>query len=54
MEIRTAHGEINKLSKLTGFSRQAVSRALKFKTNTEDSKRIRKLALLRGGVTSKD
>jgi hypothetical protein len=53
MEIRTARGEINNLSKLMGISRQAISRALKFRTNTDDSKRIRTLAIKRGGVEAK-
>ena len=44
------NGEINKLAQLLGVARKTVSEALNGQKNTPLARKIRKLALDRGGV----
>ncbi|HBK31194.1 MAG TPA: hypothetical protein DEF88_04650 [Porphyromonadaceae bacterium] len=49
-EILMKHGERGKLAKMFGVSEVTVRSALKERTRSELSQRIRKAALARGGV----
>ena len=49
-KVFVMHGEINKLAQLLGVARKTVSEALNGQTNTPLARKIRKLALDRGGV----
>lgn len=48
--ILVPHGEINELAKLMNVSRVTVRHALYFRINSEISKKVRCLAIKRGGV----
>lgn len=48
--VLVEHGEINKLAQLLGVARKTVSEALNGQTNTPLARKIRKLAIDRGGV----
>ena len=50
--VLTKHGEKQKIAMLMGVSRITVKDALSGKTNSELSKRIRKIAIDRGGKES--
>ncbi len=50
--ILTKHGEKQKIAKLMGVSHITVKDALSGKTNSELGRRIRKLAIERGGKES--
>lgn len=50
--VLTKHGEKQKIAVLMGVSRITVKDALSGKTNSELSKRIRKIAIDRGGKES--
>lgn len=49
-EILTKHGERREIAKLFNVSEVTVRSALKGRTRSELSKRIRELAIQRGGV----
>lgn len=48
--VLVEHGEIVKLAQLLGVARKTVREALSGQTNTPLARKIRKLALDRGGV----
>ena len=48
--VLVEHGEIVKLAQLLGVARKTVREALSGQTNTDLAKKIRKVALDRGGV----
>lgn len=48
-KIVVMHGEMNEISRLMGCSREMVSLSLSFRKDTDLAKRIRKMAILRGG-----
>ena len=48
-KIVVMHGEMNEFSRLMGCSREMVSLSLSFRKDTDLAKRIRKMAILRGG-----
>lgn len=43
------HGEVGEISRLMGCTRQMVSSSLAYRKETDLAKRIRKMAILRGG-----
>lgn len=49
-KVLVMHGEINKLAQLLGVARKTVREALSGQTNTPLARKIRKLAIDRGGV----
>lgn len=49
-KVFVMHGEINKLAQLLGVARKTVREALSGQTNTPLARKIRKLAIDRGGV----
>lgn len=49
-KVLVEHGEVAKLARLFGIARKTVSEALSGQTNTDLAKKIRKLAIDRGGV----
>ena len=49
-KVLVEHGEIVKLAQLLGVARKTVREALSGQTNTPLARKIRKLALDRGGV----
>ena len=48
-KIVVEHGEVGEISRLMGCTRQMVSLSLSFRKETDLAKRIRKMAILRGG-----
>jgi predicted transcriptional regulator len=48
-QILVERGEVNKIAELMGFSREMVCKSLRYKKNTDVAKRIRKMAVERGG-----
>lgn len=49
-KVLVEHGEVAKLARLFGIARKTVSEALRGQTNTDLAKKIRKVAIDRGGV----
>lgn len=49
-KIVTSRGEVNKIAMLMGCHRVVVSRALNFQCDSVLARKIRKMAVLRGGV----
>lgn len=49
-KVLVEHGEVAKLARLFGIARKTVSEALSGQTNTDLAKKIRKVAIDRGGV----
>lgn len=49
-KVLVEHGEVAKLARLFGIARKTVSEALSGQTNTDLAKKIRKLAIDRGGA----
>lgn len=43
-------GEVNKIAKLMGCHRVVVSRAVNYQCDSSLARKIRKMAILRGGV----
>ena len=43
------HGEVGEISRLMGCTRQMVNNSLAFRKDTDLAKRIRKMAIMRGG-----
>ncbi len=50
MQILTKRGEVTSICYLLNVSRVTVIGALKYRTNSELAKKIRSLAIQRGGV----
>lgn len=48
-KVAVEHGEVNEISRLMGCTRQMVSNSLAYRKNTDLAKRIRKMAIMRGG-----
>lgn len=48
-KIVVEHGEVGEISRLMGCTRQMVNNSLAFRKDTDLAKRIRKMAILRGG-----
>lgn len=49
-KVLVEHGEVAKLARLFGIARKTVSEALNGQTNTDLARKIRKMAIDRGGV----
>lgn len=49
-KVLVEHGEVAKLARLLGVARKTVGEALSGQTNTDLAKKIRKVAIDRGGV----
>lgn len=49
-KIVVDRGEVNKIAKLMGCHRVVVSRAVNYQSDSSLARRIRKMAILRGGV----
>ena len=49
-KVLVEHGEVVKLAQLLGVARKTVGEALSGQTNTALAKKIRKLAIARGGA----
>lgn len=52
--ILVERGEVIKLARLLGVARKTVGEALSGQTHTELANKIRKMALLRGGVAKEN
>ena len=48
--IVVEHGEVSRIAKLMGCTYEMVSHSLAYRKNTDLARRIRRMALLRGGV----
>ena len=48
-KIVVEHGEVGEISRLMGCTRQMVNNSLAFRKDTDLAKRIRKMAIMRGG-----
>ena len=48
-KVVVEHGEVNEISRLMGCTRQMVNNSLAFRKDTDLAKRIRKMAIMRGG-----
>ncbi|MGM9759697.1 MAG: ArsR family transcriptional regulator [Parabacteroides sp.] len=48
-KIVVEHGDVNEISRLMGCTRQMVNKSLSYRKNTDLAKRIRKMAIMRGG-----
>ncbi len=48
-KVVVERGEVNEISRLMGCTRQMVSSSLAYRKETDLAKRIRKMAILRGG-----
>lgn len=49
-KVLVEHGEVAKLARLLGVARKTVGEALSGQTNTDLARKIRKVAIDRGGV----
>lgn len=48
--IVVEHGEVSRIARLMGCTYEMVSHSLAYRKNTDLARRIRRMALLRGGV----
>ena len=48
-KVVVEHGEVGEISRLMGCTRQMVNSSLAYRKDTDLAKRIRKMAILRGG-----
>ena len=48
-KIVVEHGEVGEISRLMGCTRQMVNNSLTYRKDTDLAKRIRKMAIMRGG-----
>ena len=48
--IVVEHGEVKRIASLMGCTREMISHSLAYRKNSELAAKIRKMALMRGGV----
>ena len=48
-KVVVEHGEVGEISRLMGCTRQMVNNSLTYRKDTDLAKRIRKMAIMRGG-----
>lgn len=48
-KVVVEHGEVGEISRLMGCTRQMVNNSLTYRKDTDLARRIRKMAIMRGG-----